>query len=64
MLSIAVLSLKQYVGDWGIIIKMINMYGSALRRNCQPRGELERKWLQFRRFDGLKCLLQVRVLKT
>ena len=33
MLSIDVLSLKQYAGDWGMIIKMINMYGSVLRRN-------------------------------
>ena len=64
MLSIDVLSLKQYAGDWGIIIKMINMYGSALRRNWQPSGELERKWLQFCRFCELKCLPQVHVLKT
>ena len=64
MLSIDVFSLKQYAGDWGVIIKMINMYGSALRRNWQPSGELERKWLQFCRFCGLKCLPQVHVLKT
>lgn len=63
MLSIAVLSLKGKINDWGTIIKMINMYGSALGEELLASSELRGNGFS-QRFDGLKCLLQVRVLKT